>query len=197
MAAVFLQGPASEAAAGAREGQHIADVGNAGHVHDQPLKAQAVAGMLDAAEPAQIQVPLVIAAAHAQLVHAGGQHVQALLALAAADQLADARHQHIRCGHRLAVVVHAHIEALDLLGVVGDKHRLVEDLLGQVALVLGLDVGTPLDLVLELVIVLFQDLDSIGVADAAEVAALHQLQALDQALVHELVEEGQLVGGRS
>ena len=150
--------------------------------------------MLHRAEPAQVQIPVVAGLVQAQLVHAGGQLAVVLFALAAADQLADAGHQHIGGGHRPAVGVLLHVEALDLLGVVGDKDGLLEHHLGQVALVLGLDVHPPLHRVLELFVVLFQDLDGVGVADPAELAAGHQLQPLDQPLVDELVEEVHLVG---
>ena len=59
---------------------------------------------------------------------------------------------------------------------------------------LGLQVGAPLDFILEVVVVLLQQLDGVGVGHAGKVAGCDQLEALDQALVKELVEEGQLVG---
>ena len=58
---------------------------------------------------------------------------------------------------------------------------------------LGLDIHAPLHGVLELLVVLFQDLNGLGVADAGELAVCHQLQTLDKALVDELVKEGHLV----
>ena len=76
--------------------------------------------------------------------------LQALLALAAADELADARHQHVHGGHGLAVVVQAHIEGLDLPRVVEHSHRRLEVLLGQEALVLRLQVSPIVDRELEL-----------------------------------------------
>ena len=63
--------------------------------------------------------------------------LDAVLALAAADDLADARQQHVHRGHRLAVVVQAHVERLDLLRVVHQDHRLARVLLREVALVLA------------------------------------------------------------
>jgi hypothetical protein len=59
--------------------------------------------------------------------------------------------------------------------------------------VLGLDIHAPLHGVLELLVVLFQDLNGLGVADAGELAVCHQLQTLDKTLVDELVKEGHLV----
>ena len=59
---------------------------------------------------------------------------------------------------------------------------------------LGLEVGAPLHLVVEPVIVLLQDLHRVGVADAAKVAGHHVLQPLLQPLIHEAVEEVDLVG---
>jgi hypothetical protein len=51
----------------------------------------------------------------AELRHARVEHVEALLALAAADDLADAGRQHVHRRDGLAVVVQAHVEGLDLL----------------------------------------------------------------------------------
>ena len=81
-------------------GQHVPDVGNAREVHHHPLKAQAEAGVLAGAEPPQVQVPPVVLGVHAQFLHAGLQHVQALLALAAADDLPDAGDQAVGGGQR-------------------------------------------------------------------------------------------------
>ncbi len=58
---------------------------------------------------------------------------------------------------------------------------------------LRLQVGAPLHLVVELVVVLLQDLHRVGVADTAEVTGRHVLQALLQALVHKAVEEVDLL----
>ncbi len=149
--------------------------------------------MLHAAELAQVEIPVVAGFVQAQLVHTGDQLVVILFTLAAADQLADAGHQHIGRGHGLAVGVLLHVEALDLFRVVGDEDGLLEHHLGQVALVLGLDVHAPLHRELELLVVLLQDLDGVGVGDAAKLAVGHQLQTLDEALVNELVEERHLV----
>jgi hypothetical protein len=44
--------------------------------------------------------------------------LEAFLALAAADDLADPRRQHVHRRDRPAVVVDAHVESLDVLGVV-------------------------------------------------------------------------------
>ena len=143
---------------------------------------------------AQVAVPPVVLRVHAQLLDAGLQHLQPLLALGAADELADAGDQAVGGGHRLAVVVLAHIEGLDLLGVVGDEHRALVHLLGEVALVLGLQVAAPVDLEVKLVVVLLQDLHRLGVGHPGKVGGGHMLQPLLQALVHKGVEEVHLVG---
>src|SRR5699024_3818857 len=153
--------------AGVRE--HIADVAYTGEVHNHALEAQAVAGVLRAAVAAQIQVPPVILGLHAQLFDAALQQVQPLLALAAADDLADAGHQTVRRGDGLAVVVKAHVESLDILGVIGDEHGLFEDLLGEIALVLRLQVAAPGHGELEVLSALAQEFHGLSVADAAEI----------------------------
>ena len=168
---------------------HVADVADARQVHHHALEAQAEARVTAAAVAPQVAVPPVVLRLHAQLPNAALQQLQTFLALAAADDLADAGDKAVRRGHGLAVVVQAHVERLDLLGIVGDEHRLLVDLLGEIALVLGLEVGAPLHLVVELVVVFLQDLHRVGVADAAEIAGGHMLQTLLQPLVHEAVEE--------
>ena len=144
---------------------------------------------------AQLQIPPVVLGLHAQLLDARLQHVQPLLTLAAAAELAHAGHQQVGCGHGLAVLVGAHVECLDLLRIVGDEHRLAEVLLRQVALVLGLQVAAPVHGILELRAAVFQNLHGLGVADTGEVRIAHGGQALDQALVHEAVQEVQLLRG--
>lgn len=180
--------------AGVRE--DVADVVDAGEVHDEALEAQAEAGVVAGAVAAEVQVVLVLVLLHAELLDAALEDVEALLALGAADDLSDAGDEAVRGGDRLAVVVLAHVERLDVLGVVGDERRLLEVLLREVALVLGLEVDAPLDRVLELVAVCLgvrQDLDGVRVGDAREVACGDVLQALLQALVHELVEHVELI----
>ena len=58
---------------------------------------------------------------------------------------------------------------------------------------LGLQVAAPVYRVLKLVLVLLQQLDSLGVGQADKVGVDDVLQALDQALVDKLVEEGHLL----
>ena len=129
---------------------HVPDIAHAGEVHDHALKAQAVAGVTAAAVAAQVQIPPVVLFLQSQLRHALGEHVQPLLALAAADDLAHAGHQAVGCGHGLPVVVHAHIEGLYVLGIVSDKDGLLEHFLGKVALMLGLQIYAPLHREVEL-----------------------------------------------
>ena len=59
---------------------------------------------------------------------------------------------------------------------------------------LRLEVGTPVYLEVELVIVLLQDLHRFGIADPAEVGGHHVGQAFLEPLIHEAVEEVDLVG---
>ena len=79
----------------AREGQHVADVGNTGEVHDHAFKAHAEASMLDGAVLAQFQIPPVVLGIEAELFHACGEYIQTLFTLAAAAKLADGRNQKV------------------------------------------------------------------------------------------------------
>jgi hypothetical protein len=116
---------------------------DAREVHDAALEAEAEARVARGAVFAQVEIELVVLLLHAQLVHAGDELVVVVLALAAADDLADAGHQAVHRGDGLAVGVELHVEGLDLLGVIRDEDGALEDLLREIALVLGLQVAAP------------------------------------------------------
>src|SRR5687767_3303254 len=103
------------AAGHARIRNRVADVREPAHVHDETLEAEAEARVRHAAVAAQVAVPLVVRGIELELAHARVEHVEALLALAAADDLADAGREDVHRGDGLAVVVDAHVERLDLL----------------------------------------------------------------------------------
>src|SRR5688572_18636121 len=99
-------------AGGPWKGDGVAHVGQAGDVGDGALEAQAEAGVRHAAVAAQVAVPGVVLAVDAELRHARVEDLEPLLALAAADDLADARRQHVHRGDGAPVVVRAHVEGL-------------------------------------------------------------------------------------
>src|SRR5579872_3066727 len=78
----------------ARERDDVTDVVHAGGVDDRALQAQAEAGVRDSAVTAQVAVPPVRLGIQLEVAEARVQHVQPLLALRAADDLADAGRQH-------------------------------------------------------------------------------------------------------
>ena len=143
---------------------NIADVADAGEVHNHTLKAEAEACVAAGAIAAQIQRPPVILFVETQLCHTGGEHLEALFALAAADDLAYAGNEAVGSGNGLAVIVEAHIEGLDLLGIIGDENGALENLFGEIALMLGLKVDAPLNGEVELMTAIFQHLNGFGVA---------------------------------
>ena len=179
---------------GSGEGDGIPDVADAGQIHDAALEAQAEAGMTGGAVLAQVQVEVVVLGIHTQLFDAGLQNLVVVLTLAAAGDLANTGHQAVHSGNGLAVGVQLHVEGLDVLGVVGDEDGLLKDDFGQIPLVLGLQVAAPADGVLELVVVILQQSNGIGVGDAAEVVVQNVVQTVQQTLIHKLVEEGHFLG---
>src|SRR5262245_564017 len=84
-----------------RAGDHVANVRHAGHELHGPLQAEPEAGMRHGAIAAQIEIPPVRLRVELLLAHPLFEHVQPLLALAAADDLADARHEHVHRAYRL------------------------------------------------------------------------------------------------
>src|SRR4051812_9553707 len=81
-------------AGGAREGDDVADIGQPAQEQNGALQTESEARVGHAAEAAQVEVPAVVVGVQPRLLHAAFEHVEALLALAAADDLADPRHQH-------------------------------------------------------------------------------------------------------
>src|SRR6266849_538235 len=123
-----------------RKRDRVADVGEAGRVGDRALEAEAEAGVGDGAVATEIAVPGVVLLVDAALGHARIEHFEPLLALAAADDLADPRRQDVHRRDGPAVSVYPHVERLDVLWVVHHDDRLLGVLFGQVALVLRLEV---------------------------------------------------------
>ena len=182
---------------GARVRDHVADVGHAGDIGHQALETEAKAGVRHGAVAAEIAVPAVVLRIQAELRHARVEDVQAFLALAAADDLADAGREHVHRRDRLAAVrlaVLAHVERLDRARVVVDGDRALEVLLGEVALVLGLEVGAPRHGILPSLAAFLEDRDGFRVAAALEGALEHEVEAREQVLVDELGEKLE-VGG--
>ena len=181
---------------GAGEGDDVADVGHAGDEEQEALEAEAEAGVGAGAEAACVEVPLHARAVHAELVHAGGELVVALLAHRAADDFANLGEEHVGALHGAAVVVLLHVEGLDVLGIVDHDDGALEVLLDEVALVLGGEVDAPADGELELVAFgdgLFEDADALGVGQADELGVDDGAEALDEARVDHLVEELEVV----
>ena len=92
-----------------------------------------------------IEIPPHILHRYAKFFDAGKELVVISLTLAAADNLADLGEEHVHGAHGAAIVVLLHVEGLDFTGIVGKYHRLAEMLFHEVALVLALEVGAPVD----------------------------------------------------
>ena len=143
---------------------------------------------------AQIQIELIIFLIQSQLFHTLLQDLQIVFTLAAANDLADTGYQAVHSSHSLAILVQLHVECLNLLRIIGYEYRSLKFLLGQVSLMLGLQIASPEYLVIELIVVLLQDLDSLSVGHMTEIRVDHMLQSFDQSLIHELIEECHLFG---
>ena len=148
--------------------------------------------MRAAAKAAQVDVPVEGLGGDAQLVHALDQQVVAGLALAAAHQLAGARHEQVDRRDGLAVVVLVHVERLDVLRPVIDEHRGLEVHVAQVLLVLLEDVLAVLRLVLEGDRRVAQDGDGLLVGHAGDGGLGERLQLLDEVALGVALQEDKL-----
>ena len=78
----------------------------------------------------QVEIPFVIGRIHFVSSHVFLEHFQPFLALAAADDLADAGNEHVHRGHGFAVVVQPHVERFDLLRIIENRDRTFEMFFG-------------------------------------------------------------------
>ena len=144
-------------------------------------------------EPADVQVIPVLVLAHAQLIDPGLQHIIAFLPLGAADDLSDPRHQAVRRRDRLSIFIQLHVKRLDLPRIIRHKDRTLKDLLCQIALMLRLQVAAPADLIIKLVVIFLQEPHRLRIGHTAKLRIHHMVQAVQQPLVHKLIEERHLL----
>ena len=117
---------------------------------------------------AQIQVEAVVLFLKSQLLHTANQLLVVVLSLASSDDLSDTGNQAVHGGYGFSVVVLLHVEGLDLLRIIGNKYGTLEDLLRQIPLVLRLKIASPEDLIIEFIVILFQNLNGLRVGYMAE-----------------------------
>src|SRR6516162_2141736 len=146
-----------------RERNRVAHVGEARDVRDGALEAEAKTRVRHCTVAAQISVPAVVLFVDAPLRHACIQYLEALLALAAADDLTDPGCKHIHSSSCSAVVIRAHVKRLDALRVVHHDHWLLRMLLREIALVFRLQIHAPAYWELELFLCPFKHRDRLAV----------------------------------
>src|SRR5947209_17533175 len=96
------RGSIASAAGGPREGDHVADIRQTGYVGNRSLEAQAKARVRHRAVASEIAIPAVGVRVEAGFRDAAVEDIEPLLALAAADDLADTRGEHVHRGDRPA-----------------------------------------------------------------------------------------------
>src|SRR5688572_4407266 len=82
-------------AGGARERDRVAHVAEAGDVGHGALEAEAEARVRNGTVTTQVSIPVILFFPDLHLIHARVEGRQPLLALAAADDLADPRREHV------------------------------------------------------------------------------------------------------
>merc|ERR1719231_1148362 len=101
----------------ARVRNRVTNVLDCRNVAHETFEPKAIARMWNRAKAPQVQVPPVILGIESELAHLLLQHLEALLSLTHADELAHPGHEQIARRHSLAVLVITHIEGLDVSGV--------------------------------------------------------------------------------
>lgn len=99
--------------------------------------------------------------------------------------------------HSFAVIIELHIECLDVLGIVIEDNWPVEDLLSEMSFVLGSEINTPVELVFKLYLALLdlflEDGNTLSVSNSLEGSIDNLLDALNETLFNELIEELELL----
>ena len=125
-------------AGGAVERDDVADVFHAREVHDEAFEAETEASVGGGAVFAKVEVPPIGFFREAEFVDPGFEDIEAVFALGAADELADAGDEDIHGADGFVVVVAVHVEGFDIFGVVGDDCGATDFLFGEPAFVFGL-----------------------------------------------------------
>ena len=94
-----------------------------------------------------------------------------MLSLASANDLADARNEHVHRADGFFVIVAIHVKRLDRSWIVEQDHRLLKMLLRQETLVFALQVRAPFNRIVKFVTAVLQDLDGFSVRQANKLAA--------------------------
>ena len=119
---------------------HVPDVGHARNELNEAFETEPEAGVRNRSEAPEVEIPAVRLRVDALLLHPGLQDVEAVLPLAAADQLARSRHEHVHGPDGPAVIVHVHVKGLVLTRVVVNDDRSLKHLLREVSFVFGLQI---------------------------------------------------------
>ena len=126
---------------------------------------------------------------HSQFLHTSQQLVVVIFSLAAADNLPDSRNQTIHCCYCLVILIHLHIKGLNLFWIICNKYRSFIDFLCKISLMLCLKICSPGNLIFKIVIVLFQNLNSLCVSNSCKLRIYYIMKAIKKALVYKGIKE--------
>ena len=183
------------------ERHDVSNVRQAGGEQDETLKAEAKAGVRNAAVVPKIAVPFHVLWVDVEILHLCLKHVNTFLTLRSANKLADLWDQHVHGRHRLPwytlfVVVEPHVERLDLGWVVVHDDWTFKHFLCKVPFVLGTQINTPRDFLFKRLLafghVLDQERAGVGVRDSGKRGGGDLLAPVDAGWVHLLCKELEL-----
>src|SRR5581483_1496598 len=133
----------------ARERDGVADVFNSCCELHKALKSCAKAGMGNGAVFSELEIPPVVFRLKTKVDDFFLEALEALFALASADDFANFWNENIHRSNGLAVVVIAHVEGFDLCGVVSEDDGLFAMFFCEKPLVFRLQIDPPFDRELE------------------------------------------------
>src|SRR5579872_1960840 len=167
-----------------RKSNDIADIGHAGDKEHHALESQPKTGVRYGSKPARIEIPPHFLDRNMHVDHALFQPLESFLALGAADNLPDPGNEDVHGRDGLSIVVLAHIEGLDVLRITGHNDGLPEMAFDEVPLMLGLEIDSPFDLILEFLLLigrrLQEDIDGLAVSNPFELIMEDKFQFFDQ-----------------
>ena len=104
-------------------GNHIANVGHAGDVGNQPFKPKAETRMWNRTIASQIEVPVILAGIQPRFCYTFRQHVIAFFALRAADDFTDSGRQNVQSTYCSIIIIKSHVERFDFFRIILDDYR--------------------------------------------------------------------------
>ena len=140
-----------------------------------------------------VEIPPHVFHGDIQLFDSGEELVIVSLTLATTDDFTDLGEEYVHGADSAAVFILLHVEGLYVAGIVGENHRTLEMLLHQIAFMLALEVGAPVDREFEFLSGSLENLHTFSISETYEIVVKHKFETVDKFFVEVLCKEFDIV----